>query len=170
MTDFSRAFDCLHHELLIANLNAYGLDIKSVKLFQQYLSNGKQRVKVGNAYSSWKEILYGIAQGSIFGPLIFNTFLSDLLYSLEGVAVASYANDTTPYSSNKTNDLVIKERKDFSEVPFQWFDINYMKINSGKSHILFSGNNNVNVNIEDNTIISESKNEMLGIILDAKRF
>ena len=141
-----------------------------MKLIQQYLSNRKQRVKVSNAYSSWKEILYGIAQGSIFGPLIFNTFLCDLLYSLEGVAIASYADDTTPYSSNKTNDLVIKERKDFSQVPFQWFDINYTKINSGKSHVLFSGNNNVKVNIEDNTIISENKNEMLAIILDSKLF
>ena len=89
MTDLSKAFDCLHHELLIAKLDAYGFDIKSVKLIQQYLSNRKQRVKVGNAYSSWKEIFYGIPQGSILGPLIFNMFLCDLFCFLEGVAVAS---------------------------------------------------------------------------------
>ena len=51
MTDLSKAFDCLHHELLIAKLDAYGFDIKSMELIQQYLSNRKQRVKVGNAYS-----------------------------------------------------------------------------------------------------------------------
>ena len=56
MTDLSKAFDCLHHELLIAKLDAYGFDIKSMKLMQQYLSNRKQRVKVGNAYSTLKEI------------------------------------------------------------------------------------------------------------------
>ena len=44
MTDLSKAFDCLHHELLIAKLDAYGFDIKSGKLIQQYLSNRKQRV------------------------------------------------------------------------------------------------------------------------------
>ena len=54
MTDLSKVFDCLHHELLIAKLDAYGFDIKSVKLIKQYLSRRKQRVKVGNAYSSWK--------------------------------------------------------------------------------------------------------------------
>ena len=54
MTDLSKAFECLHHELLIAKLGTCGFDIKSVKLIQQYLSNTKQRVKVGNAYSSWK--------------------------------------------------------------------------------------------------------------------
>ena len=56
MASLSEAFDCLHHGLLIAKLDAYGFDIKSVKLIQQYFSNRKQRVKVGNANSSWKEI------------------------------------------------------------------------------------------------------------------
>ena len=52
MTNLSKDFDCLHHEQLITKLNVYGFDIKSVELIQQYLSNRKQRVKVGNAYSS----------------------------------------------------------------------------------------------------------------------
>ena len=133
MTDLSKAFDCLHHELLTAKLEAYGFDIKSVKLIQQYLSNRKQRVKAGNAYSSWKDIFHGIPQGSILGQLIFNIFLCDLFYFLEGVSVASYADDTTPYTANKRNDLVIKETEHFSEVFFKWFDFNYMKINSGKT-------------------------------------
>ena len=137
MTDLSKAFDCLHHELLIAKLDAYGFDIKSGKLIQQYLSNRKQRVNVGNAHSSWKEILYQIPQGSILDPPIFNIFLCDLFYFLEEVAVTSYADDTTPYTTNKTSDLVMKEIEHFSEVIFEWFDLNYMKINSGKSHILF---------------------------------
>ena len=106
--------------------------------------------------------------GIILGPLIFNIFLCDLLYFLEGVSVASYADDATPYTANKTNDLVIKEIEHFSRVLFKWFDFNYMKINSGKSHILFSGNGNVSANIDNHTIISENKNELLGIILDSK--
>ena len=135
MTHLSKAFDCLHQEPLIAELDAYGFDIKSVKLIQQYLSNRKQRVKVGNTYSLWKQIFYGTPQESILGPLIFNIFLCDLFYFLEGVSVASYADDTIPYSANKTNDLVIEEIEHFSEVLFMWFDLNYIKINSGK--ILF---------------------------------
>ena len=43
-----------------------------------------------------------------------------------------------------------------------------MKINSGEKHILFSRNNNASANIYDNTVISENKNELLGIILDSK--
>ena len=114
MTDLSKAFDCLHHELLIAKLDAYGFDIKSGKLIQQYLSNRKQRVNVGNAHGSWKKILYQIPQGSILDPLIFNIFLCNLFYFLEKVAVASYADDTTPYTTNKTSDLVMKEIEHFT--------------------------------------------------------
>ena len=78
MTKLSKGFDCLHHELLIAKPDIYGFDLKSMRLVHQNLSNRKQ--KVGNAYSSWKEICYGILQGPILGPLIFNIFLCDLLY------------------------------------------------------------------------------------------
>ena len=86
-------------------------------------------------------------QGSILGPLIFNIVLCDLFYFLEGVALASYADDTTTYRANKINDFVIKEIEYFSEVFFKWFDFTYMRINSGKSHVLFSGNDNVSANI-----------------------
>ena len=61
MADLSEAFDCLHHELLIAKLNAYGSDLKSMKLIKMYLRNGKQMVKVVNADNLWKKkklILY----------------------------------------------------------------------------------------------------------------
>ena len=127
-----KAFDRLHHELLVAKLDAFGSDTKSAKLIQQYLSNRKQRVKVGTVYSSWKYIFYRIPQGSILGSLIFNIFLFDLFYFREGVAVSSYADDTKPYSASKTSDSVIKEIEHFSEILFKWFDFNYMKINSEK--------------------------------------
>ena len=141
--------------------------MKSVKLIQQYVSNRKKRVKEGNAYS-WREIFCVFPQGSILGPLVYNIFLCGLLYFLKGVAVASYTDDTTPHSASKSNDLVIKETEHFSEVLFKWFGFNQMKINSGKNHILFAGNDSVSANIDDNTIIFENKNEDLGIILDPK--
>ena len=69
MTDLSKAFDCLSHDLLIAKLDAYGLDKKSLKLVSSYLSNRKQRVKINDTYSSLGEILFGVPQGSILGSL-----------------------------------------------------------------------------------------------------
>ena len=77
LIDSFKAFGCLPNDLLLAKLHAYGLDSKSLKLLSNYLSNRKQRLHIGNMYSSWHDILAGVPQGSILGPLLFNIFLSD---------------------------------------------------------------------------------------------
>ena len=78
LTDLSKAFDCLPHELLIAKLYAYGVDIPSRKLLHSYLTKPKQTVQLNDLYSPWSEIFFGVPQGSILGPLLFNIFLCDL--------------------------------------------------------------------------------------------
>ena len=77
LTDLSKAFDCLSHELIIGKLNAYGFSLSALKLMQSYLSERKQRTKINQAYSYWEEIPFGVTQGSILGPILFNIFLSD---------------------------------------------------------------------------------------------
>ena len=67
-----------HHELLIAKLDAYGFYKNPFKLINSYLSNGKQRVKIKGKYSSWSEIILEVPQGSILGPLLFNSFICDM--------------------------------------------------------------------------------------------
>ena len=74
MTDLSEAFDCLHHGLLIAKLGVHDFGIKSVKLIPQYLSNKKQRVKVGNADSSWKKNFMVFYRGPYLARLFSISF------------------------------------------------------------------------------------------------
>ena len=107
LTDLSKAFDCIPHDLIIAKLEAYGFHIDALKLIHDYLSNRKQRVKVNDAYSSWKDIFYGVPQGFILRPLLFNIHLCDLFYFWEDLDIASYADDTAIYLVSK----IIKKKR-----------------------------------------------------------
>ena len=93
LTDLSKAFDFIPHDLIIAKLEEYGFHTDALKLIHDYLSNRKQRVKVNDAYSSWKDIFSGVSQGSILGPLLFNILLCDLFYILEDLDIAGYADE-----------------------------------------------------------------------------
>ena len=97
LTNRSKAFDCLIHELLIAKLHAYGLSLSSRELVHDYLLNRKQRTNVNSKYSSWADILEGVPRGSILGPLFFNTFLCDFFIIIDTTYFASYVDDNTPY-------------------------------------------------------------------------
>ena len=118
LTDLSKAFDCIPHNLIIAKLEAYGFHIDALKLIHDYLSNRKQRVKVNDAYSSWKDIFYGVPQGSILGPLLFNIHLCDLFYFLKDLDIASYADDTTIYTVSEKKESVIRALETSSSLLF----------------------------------------------------
>ena len=93
LTDLSKAFYCINHDLMIAKLKAYGFDYKALKLIY---SNRSQRVEVNSEYSTWSRIQTGVPQGSILGPLLFNIYLRGLLLFLQyalnrqGQHVSSY--------------------------------------------------------------------------------
>ena len=97
-TDLSKAFDCLSHDLLIAKLEAYGFDKSALIFVYDYLKNRKQRIKVNGSYSSWKEWLCGVLQGSILGPLLFNIFINDIFFFLDKSKLANYADDNSTYT------------------------------------------------------------------------
>ena len=107
LTDLSKAFDCLNHELLIAKLDAYGFDHASLTYIYSHLSDRKHRTKVNNSFSSLANINSGIPQGSIIGPLLFNIYINDIFFFINEHNLANYADDNTPCATSTTLDTVL---------------------------------------------------------------
>ena len=168
LTDLSKAFDCLNHELLIAKLNAYGFSLPALRLVHDYLSNRKQRTKINNSYSSWAEILFGVPQGSILGPLLFNIFLADLFFTLNDIDIANYADDTTPYTTADNIEDVISSLEEASKTLFSWFDDNLMKSNPDKCHLIVSSNESINLKIGDFRTANSKREKLLGVCFDSE--
>ena len=80
LTDLSKAFVCLGHNLMIAKLNAYGFDNSALKFIHNYLEDRKLRTKVNGSFSLLLELKHGVPQGSIIGPVLLNIFINDMFY------------------------------------------------------------------------------------------
>lgn len=75
LTNVSKAFSSLPHDLIIEKLRNYGFDMSSLRVTQSHLTDGNKRVKVGNSYGVWRLLKYVVPQDSIVCPILFNIFL-----------------------------------------------------------------------------------------------
>ena len=91
LMDLSKAYDCLPHDLIIAKLEAYGLDTNSLRFLFDYINCRKQRTKMGSTYSDWSEVLRRIPQRSILGPLLFNIFINNIFFFIQKSGTCSFS-------------------------------------------------------------------------------
>ena len=114
------------------------------------------------------QLKFGVPQGSILGPLVFNIFLCDLSLIMKKTSFASYAVDNTPYVRAENLDDVIKSLEKDSIHLFQWFSDNQMKANHDKCYPLVSGKNNVTIIANEFKIKKTECEKLLGIKVDCE--
>ena len=96
-------------------------------------------MKINKTFRNWTNILHGVPQGSIFGPLIFNGFLCDLFLFKPNIDLVRYADSNIPFAMDVSSELeVINEIRSVAENLTLWFQNNCMKVNPDKFHLFLS--------------------------------
>ena len=106
--DLSKAFDTINHELLIAKLHAYGFSIDALEVLLSYLQDTWQRVKINTIFSSLTQLLQGVPQGSVPGPMLFKIYINDIFFVSKGIDICNFADDTTSYVCDSSLKSVLE--------------------------------------------------------------
>ena len=88
-----KTFDTINHSLLLAKLTTYGFPDQALSLLQSYLCNRIQRSIINGSFSSWNEVIIGMPQGSILGPLLFNMVLNEIFLFISKCQLCNYVDD-----------------------------------------------------------------------------
>ena len=168
--DLSKAFDTLNHNLLVAKVKGYDLNLNAASFIKSYITNRYQRCKIGDLFIDRERIIAGVPQGSIFGLLLFLIFVNNIFLYTENSDLCNYANDSTLHASGESLSMIIENLKaDFLKIS-KWFHESFMVLNPGKCHFMVLGDSNCTYNFTCNGTTTESSKEekVLGITIDDK--
>ena len=126
--DLKKAFDTVNHEILLRKLQIYGVDLHSLRWFKSYLSNRKQSTFVNGTQSSYLDILCGVPQGSVLGPLLFLVYINDIEQCELSSKVEMYADTSLTTSSPDPMTLEFKLNSDLKKIQ-NWLHSNKLTLN-----------------------------------------
>jgi len=166
--DFSKAFDSVPHERLILKLKSYGITGFVLQWIESFLKDRVQRVRVGRDQSGSKDVISGIPQGSILGPILFTIFINDLPDVIQSY-IKIFADDTKIFNSPQNSNII---QQDLNSLQ-QWSDTWQLKFNANKCKVLHIGKQNpcnsyyMQDNDSQSIINSCSSEKDLGVTFDS---
>ena len=178
LADYSKAFDTVDYRVVTKKLSKLGFSSDFLELLLSYLFDRKQLVRIDDRVSNTLPVNFGVPQGSILGPVIFNLYVTDLDERISST-VYQYADDTSILNSKKLVDIPAAERQINSDVASltSWSRENGLVLNDRKTKIMmFStsqlskrhklANKQLDVSIDDTPIERVKQYKILGTVFD----
>ena len=138
--DFSKAFDKVDHQIVIAKLSSLGIGGKLLEWIKSFLLDRLQHVVVNGFVSSPSHVKSGVPQGSVIGPLLFLILIGDIDADLHNSSLRSFADDTRVLKGiNSLRDASLLQHD--LTIVYQWAVDNNMLFNSKKLELLRYGAN-----------------------------
>jgi len=135
--DFAKAFDKVSYRRLVLKLEAHGIDSKLISWIAAWLHKRVQRVCLRGVNSGWLEVLSGVPQGSVLGPLLFLIFINDLDNGIKNW-ILKFADDTKLFGKIKDSMDVQKFQDDIDKL-LKWSEEWQMLFNTSKCKVMQVG-------------------------------
>ena len=127
LSDLQKAFDTIDHQILIKKMKYLGFSKNVIAWFKSYLSERKFKININTSYSSPSNLICGVPQGSILGPLLFLLYINDLPQAIVSDSLL-YADDTCIVFQHKNVTEIEKQLlRDFSSL-CDWFVDNKLSV------------------------------------------
>jgi len=178
--DLSAAFDTIDHSTLLSRLEtSFGVSGSALSWLSTYLSNRTQTVRIGQSSSSINNLVSGVPQGSVLGPVLFSIYISPIGQIVSGLGIShqQYADDTQLYISlSKSNpEIGISQLETCLSSLHSWFCHNGLCLNPAKSDAILFGTqqrlhhftNIPAINIAGTVVNLSNKITTLGVTLDS---
>ena len=172
--DMSKAFDTVHHAILIDKLKFYGIRGQALTWFESYLNNRKQFTSVNQTNSKLQTVKYGVPQGSVLGPLLFLLYTNDMVHcTTEENQTRLFADDSNSFISRDTPEELKNSMTIVLKDLFEWCRLNKLTVNIQKTCFTVFKTSRMkipnfldNLTIENYTIPRVPSAKYLGVILD----
>lgn len=172
MLDFSKAFDTVQHDILLAKLEKIGIRGSVLDWFKSYLTDRQQYVDIDGVPSGLLPVNTGVPQGSILGPLLFNLYINDMHRCSSNLSFIHFADDTTIFVRGDNLVAVTDSLNSELNSVDEWLKMNKLSLNISKSSFMIFSNLDTSssavIKIRGTDLIRVSRAKFLGMSLDDK--
>ena len=169
--DMSKAFDTIDHNILMQKLYHIGIRGVPHKWIENYLSNRKQYVTINSTDSNMLNVVCGVPQGSILGPLLFLIYINDIQCSSNVLSFIQFADDTSIFFTHKDIPLINTTFNKELQNVYQWLKCNKLIINMSKTNYMVFSNMNYNIDdirihMDKSQLLHTNHTKFLGVHID----